>query len=117
MRGTARDQPIATVSVSRPERSTVRATIRVLLPFDDLHTVVGTGLDCRPARSLTEKPVSQIESMPVTSDDPRHQFYELTVFDVIRETADANSFIFEIPSEFEGLYRYQAGQFFTFEIP
>jgi 3-ketosteroid 9alpha-monooxygenase subunit B len=55
--------------------------------------------------------------MPVVGDDPRHRFYELTVFDVIRETADANSFIFEIPNELEELFRYKAGQFFTFEIP
>lgn len=61
--------------------------------------------------------MSQIENLPVSSDDPRHRFYELTVFDVIRETPDASSFIFEIPSELEDLFAYRSGQFFTFEIP
>ncbi len=61
--------------------------------------------------------MSQNESIPVSSDDPKHQFHELTVFDVIRETPDASSFIFEIPSVLEDLFRYRSGQFFTFEIP
>ena len=56
-------------------------------------------------------------SNPNASNDPRHQFHEITVYDVIRETADANSFIFEIPSKLEELFQYQSGQFFTFEIP
>jgi 3-ketosteroid 9alpha-monooxygenase subunit B len=35
---------------------------------------------------------------------------------VVRETADASSFVFEVPSEFEEKYRYRAGQFLTFRV-
>lgn len=51
------------------------------------------------------------------SNDPRHQFHEITIYDVVRETADAHSFIFEIPSELKALFQYKSGQFYTFEIP
>lgn len=61
--------------------------------------------------------MSQIETSSLPGGDARHQFYELRVFDVIRETADASSFVFEIPEEHEALFRYRPGQFFTFEIP
>ena len=51
------------------------------------------------------------------SDDPRHQFHELVVAEVVRETADAASFVFDVPAELESLFQYKAGQFFTFQIP
>ena len=61
--------------------------------------------------------MSQVIPNTLSSDDPRHQFHELEVLDVIRETADATSFVFEIPSALEEIFTYQPGQFFTFEIP
>ena len=61
--------------------------------------------------------MSQPNSSHIESDDPRHQFHELTVYDVIRETADANSFVFDVPVALEKLFDYKPGQFFTFEVP
>jgi 3-ketosteroid 9alpha-monooxygenase subunit B len=61
--------------------------------------------------------VSNISSIPIVSDDPRHRFHDITVKEVIRETADATSFVFEIPAALESLFAYKPGQFFTFEIP
>jgi len=60
--------------------------------------------------------VSQNQPTPA-SDDPRHQFHKIGVYDVVRETRDASSFIFEIPAELEQLFQYHPGQFLTFEIP
>jgi 3-ketosteroid 9alpha-monooxygenase subunit B len=51
------------------------------------------------------------------SNDPRHQFHEIAVYDVIRETADATSFVFDVPHALDHLFQYKSGQFFTFEIP
>jgi 3-ketosteroid 9alpha-monooxygenase subunit B len=61
--------------------------------------------------------VSPSNSVENASNDPRHQFHEIAIYDVIRETADATSFIFEIPSELKELFHYKSGQFFAFEIP
>ena len=43
-----------------------------------------------------------------------HQYHPLTVADVIDETADTRSFVFEIPSALAAAFAYAAGQFCTF---
>jgi 3-ketosteroid 9alpha-monooxygenase subunit B len=43
--------------------------------------------------------------------------YTLTVADVVVETPDARSVVFEIPAEHAGAFRYTAGQFLTLRIP
>ena len=43
-----------------------------------------------------------------------HRFHPLRVLRVVQETADANSFVLEIPPELEGAFAYRAGQFCTF---
>jgi ferredoxin-NADP reductase len=43
-----------------------------------------------------------------------HQYHPLTVADVIDETADTRSFVFEIPPALEETFAYAAGQFCTF---
>jgi ferredoxin-NADP reductase len=40
-------------------------------------------------------------------------FVSLQVREVVRETADANSFVFDVPGELAGEFSYQAGQFVT----
>lgn len=51
------------------------------------------------------------------TDNAKTRFYQLRILEVIRETADASSFTFEVPVELEELFRYEAGQFLTFEVP
>lgn len=48
----------------------------------------------------------------------KNQFYDLTVKDVITETANAVSISFSIPTEHQELFQYEAGQYLTlrFEI-
>ena len=41
----------------------------------------------------------------------------LRVAEVIRETHDACSLVFEIPPELSERFRYQAGQFLSFKVP
>jgi 3-ketosteroid 9alpha-monooxygenase subunit B len=48
--------------------------------------------------------------------DERHSFHPLRIHEVIRETDDACSLVFEVPPEQAELFRYRAGQFLTFEI-
>jgi 3-ketosteroid 9alpha-monooxygenase subunit B len=43
-----------------------------------------------------------------------HEYHSLAVVDVIDETADARSFVLEIPAALEPAFRYAAGQFCTF---
>jgi 3-ketosteroid 9alpha-monooxygenase subunit B len=43
--------------------------------------------------------------------------YTLTVADVVVETPDARSVVFEIPAEHAEAFRYSAGQFLTLKIP
>ena len=43
-----------------------------------------------------------------------HQYHSLTIADVIDETADTRSFVLDIPSTFEEVFTYAAGQFCTF---
>ena len=45
-----------------------------------------------------------------------HGFHPLRVAEVIRETADARSFVLEVPAELAGAYKYDAGQFLTFRV-
>lgn len=45
-----------------------------------------------------------------------HGFHRLRVADVVRETADARSFVLEVPAELAGSYEYDAGQFLTFRV-
>ncbi|MEV7094444.1 ferredoxin--NADP reductase [Amycolatopsis sp. NPDC051045] len=45
------------------------------------------------------------------------RFYTLTVADVVVETPDARSVVFEIPAEHAAAFEYAAGQFLTLRIP
>ena len=47
---------------------------------------------------------------------PDHGFHQLHVREVVRETADASSFVLDIPDELRDAYRYRAGQFVTFRV-
>jgi ferredoxin-NADP reductase len=46
-----------------------------------------------------------------------HGFHELGIRDVVRETAEASSFVLDIPAELRDVYAYTAGQFLTFRAP
>lgn len=41
----------------------------------------------------------------------------LTIVEVIEETADAKSLVFEIPAELSDRFRYAPGQFLTLRVP
>jgi ferredoxin-NADP reductase len=43
-----------------------------------------------------------------------HGFHPLRIGRVVRETAEASSFVLEVPPELEGAFTYRAGQFCTF---
>ena len=45
------------------------------------------------------------------------RYHELTISQIIEETADARSLVFSLPSELKPLYQYQPGQFITLQIP
>ena len=45
------------------------------------------------------------------------RYHELTISQIIEETADARSLVFHLPSELKPLYQYQPGQFITLQIP
>jgi ferredoxin-NADP reductase len=45
-----------------------------------------------------------------------HGFYPLRVRRVVQETADASSFVLEVPAEVAPLFSYEAGQFCNFRI-
>jgi ferredoxin-NADP reductase len=45
-----------------------------------------------------------------------HGFYPLRVRQVVRETADASSFILEVPGELAPLFSYESGQFCNFRV-
>ncbi len=47
----------------------------------------------------------------------KRMFHPLRVARVIEETHDAKSIVFTIPDPLRSIFRYRAGQFFTFEIP
>ena len=48
-----------------------------------------------------------------THDDA---FHPLRVARVIRETADASSFVLELPDDLREAFTYEAGQFCTFRV-
>jgi 3-ketosteroid 9alpha-monooxygenase subunit B len=52
--------------------------------------------------------------IPGASDGPGH---DLRVREIIRETADSCSIIFDIPTELAERFRYKAGQFLTLQTP
>jgi 3-ketosteroid 9alpha-monooxygenase subunit B len=57
-------------------------------------------------------------SEPTSTDDKaRHQYHDLRVARVIRETPDSSSIVFEIPSGLADLFRYESGQFLTLQVP
>ena len=45
-----------------------------------------------------------------------HAFHQLRVAEVIAETADASSFVLNVPPELRNAFAYQAGQFVTFRV-
>src|SRR5207245_7791787 len=45
-----------------------------------------------------------------------HAFHPLRVARVVRETADASSFVLEVPRELEQAFAYRAGQFVTHRV-
>lgn len=45
-----------------------------------------------------------------------HGFHELRVARVVRETADAASFVLDVPADLRDAYAYDAGQFCTFRV-
>jgi 3-ketosteroid 9alpha-monooxygenase subunit B len=45
-----------------------------------------------------------------------HAFHQLRIGEVVAETADANSFVLDVPPELRGAYAYEAGQFVTFRV-
>ncbi len=46
----------------------------------------------------------------------RHAFHPLRVIDVVEETADTRSFVFDVPGDLAATYRYRPGQFCTFRV-
>jgi 3-ketosteroid 9alpha-monooxygenase subunit B len=47
----------------------------------------------------------------------RRSYHELRVARIVRETRDASSVVFEIPTELGEVFRYEAGQFLTLQVP
>ena len=47
----------------------------------------------------------------------RFQYYDLGIKEIIQETAEARSLIFDIAGELLPLFEYESGQFLTFKIP
>jgi len=45
-----------------------------------------------------------------------HGFHPLRVADVVRETADASSFVLDVPADLRPAFSYEAGQFCTFRV-
>ena len=45
-----------------------------------------------------------------------HAFHQLRIGAVVTETADAASFVLDVPPELRGAYAYEAGQFVTFRV-
>jgi len=46
-----------------------------------------------------------------------HRFHALRVGQVVRETAEASSFVLDVPPELHDAFAYDAGQFCTFRVP
>jgi ferredoxin-NADP reductase len=45
-----------------------------------------------------------------------HRYHSLRIARVVRETADANSFVLEVPDELAATFAHEAGQFCTFRL-
>jgi len=45
------------------------------------------------------------------------EIHELEISEIIQETADARSFVLDVPAALEERFRYRAGQFLTFHVP
>ncbi len=45
-----------------------------------------------------------------------HAFHTVGVARVVRETADASSFVLDVPPELHAAFAYRAGQFCTFRV-
>jgi 3-ketosteroid 9alpha-monooxygenase subunit B len=45
---------------------------------------------------------------------PDHEYHQLSVVDIVDETADTRSFVLDVPAGLEPSFRYRAGQFCTF---
>ena len=43
-------------------------------------------------------------------------FFPLTIKKLVRETADATTFYFDIPASLKDTFAYSAGQYLTFEV-
>ncbi len=51
-----------------------------------------------------------------TDTVPDHGFHPLGIARVVRETADASSFVLDVPEELRPVFAYEAGQFCTFRV-
>ncbi len=58
-----------------------------------------------------------VETAPGVLYIPAVQYHALSVARVIEETADARSFVLDVPAELAPRFAYQAGQFLTFRVP
>jgi ferredoxin-NADP reductase len=57
---------------------------------------------------------AQVETAEVEVAGRDHRFHGLRIARVVRETADARSFVLEVPAELQPAFTYEAGQFATF---
>lgn len=55
--------------------------------------------------------------MPKTPTMPASGYHMLKIAEVIEETSDARSLVFDIPPSLTALFRYRPGQFLTLRIP
>lgn len=44
-------------------------------------------------------------------------YHQLRIAKIIQETPDARSFVFDVPADLAGTFKYRAGQFLTFRVP
>jgi len=68
--------------------------------------------------SISEKLISAeresvVQPLPAGRD---HAFHPLPISRVVDETADARSFVLDVPAELQGAFEYQAGQFVTHRV-
>jgi 3-ketosteroid 9alpha-monooxygenase subunit B len=73
---------------------------------------------CNVPASGRERPVMDsagLASIPVRPA-PDRGFHALRVAAVVRETADASSFVLDVPADLTGKYAYRSGQFLTFRV-
>ena len=53
----------------------------------------------------------------MTSNAPvDHGFHSLRIKDVVRETAEAKSFVLDVPADMRGAFAYESGQFCNFRV-